>query len=312
MEIGWVTMQIRFQNTTYHVVGQEMGRRYELLSAERAAVKMHLLNEMFRLAVDDTDDDDSDSEDADDQMSFLKLLAQLYCRRNHTLRPSGPRRYVRIDNFNDSQCLQLFRFRQNDLRRLFVSFRMPNVWVIRRNTHHRQYFPGETGFLLLMRRFSYPCRYSDLVNFFHLSVADLSHLFNVVLHFVYDNHASLLTNLDMWMQDFDWFGNCVRTKANLTLPNVCVWGFIDGTVRAICRPTWGQRSMYNGHKRVHALKYESVMLPNGIIGWIYGPIEGRRHDSFMSSISMLGDSFLYRFISIIKIPKFYILFRIST
>ena len=42
-----------------------------------------------------------------------------------------------------------------------------------------------------------------------------------------------------------------------------------------------QRVMYNGHKRVHAMKFQSVVLPNGIIANLAGPYEGRRHDSTM-------------------------------
>ena len=30
--------------------------------------------------------------------------------------------------------------------------------------------------------------------------------------------------------------------------------------------------MYNGHKHVHWLKFQSVALPNGLIGNIYGPV----------------------------------------
>ena len=33
-----------------------------------------------------------------------------------------------------------------------------------------------------------------------------------------------------------------------------------------------QRLMYNGHKRVHALKFQSVALPNGLIANLYGPV----------------------------------------
>ena len=44
------------------------------------------------------------------------------------------------------------------------------------------------------------------------------------------------------------------------------FGFIDGTVRGICRPDTNQRVVYNGHKRVHGL---------------YGPVEGSRHDAGM-------------------------------
>lgn len=32
------------------------------------------------------------------------------------------------------------------------------------------------------------------------------------------------------------------------------------------------RVVYNGHKRVHALKFQSVALPNGIIRNMYGPV----------------------------------------
>ena len=49
-------------------------------------------------------------------------------------------------------------------------------------------------------------------------------------------------------------------------------GFIDGTVRAICSPEKHQRVVYNGQKRFHALKYQSVALPNGMIAHLYGPV----------------------------------------
>ena len=54
-----------------------------------------------------------------------------------------------------------------------------------------------------------------------------------------------------------------------------------GQVRPICRPTEHQRVVYNGHKRVHALKYQNVTAVNGMIANLFGPIEGRRHDSYM-------------------------------
>jgi hypothetical protein len=33
-----------------------------------------------------------------------------------------------------------------------------------------------------------------------------------------------------------------------------------------------QRIVYNGHKRVHALKYQSLALPNGLIANLFGPV----------------------------------------
>ena len=63
--------------------------------------------------------------------------------------------------------------------------------------------------------------------------------------------------------------------------------FADSTIRRISRPKNIQRQVYNGHKRVHALKFQNVTLPNGMIANLSGPYEGRRHDSFMLAESSL-------------------------
>ena len=65
------------------------------------------------------------------------------------------------------------------------------------------------------------------------------------------------------------YSQAIRTKgASL---NNC-FGFIDGTVRPISRPGRNQRIVYNGHRRVHALKFKSIALPNGLIGNLYGAV----------------------------------------
>ena len=50
------------------------------------------------------------------------------------------------------------------------------------------------------------------------------------------------------------------------------FGFIDGPVRPIARPGENQRVVCNGHKRVHALKFQSIALPNGMIANMFGPV----------------------------------------
>ena len=64
---------------------------------------------------------------------------------------------------------------------------------------------------------------------------------------------------------------------------------MDGAVRPISRPEENQRVVYNGHKRVHALKFQSLVIPNGLIANLYGPLKGRRHDA-----GMLNESGLLR------------------
>ena len=53
------------------------------------------------------------------------------------------------------------------------------------------------------------------------------------------------------------------------------WGFIDGTVRPICRPIDNQRMVYNGQKRAHATKVQSILTPIGLITNLFGQVEGR-------------------------------------
>jgi hypothetical protein len=76
---------------------------------------------------------------------------------------------------------------------------------------------------------------------------------------------------------------------NRGAPLASIFAFIDCTIRRICHPTWFQRQAYNGHKKFHSLKYQALMLPNGIIGHLYGPMEGRRNDNFLLTESGLLD-----------------------
>ena len=56
---------------------------------------------------------------------------------------------------------------------------------------------------------------------------------------------------------------------------------IDGTLISICRPSLNQTQVYNGYKRVNGIKFQSIVLPNGLIGNLVGPWESRRYDCTM-------------------------------
>ena len=74
------------------------------------------------------------------------------------------------------------------------------------------------------------------------------------------------------------YAQAIRKKGS---PLTNSFGFIYGTVRQISKPGENQRILYNGHNRVHSLKFQSVALPNGLIVNLYGPVEGRHHDAGM-------------------------------
>ena len=56
---------------------------------------------------------------------------------------------------------------------------------------------------------------------------------------------------------------------------------------SLLSPQVAQRLLYNGHKRHHALKYQAVSTPNGLVANLYGPIEGKRHDCALLAMSGL-------------------------
>jgi hypothetical protein len=95
---------------------------------------------------------------------------------------------------------------------------------------------------------------------------------NTVMDFIYDSHSH---RIEEWNNDIldpvnlQTYANAFRNKG-AALDN-CI-GFIDVTVRQICRPCELHRIVYNGHKRVHALKFQSVSLPNGLKANMYGPV----------------------------------------
>ena len=56
-------------------------------------------------------------------------------------------------------------------------------------------------------------------------------------------------------------------------------------MRGIAHPFQNQRVTYNRDKPKHGLKYQSITTPNGIITNLFGPVEGRLHDSSMLVMS---------------------------
>ena len=113
---------------------------------------------------------------------------------------------------------------------------------------------------------------------FGRSKSVLSSIFNFALDHVYGKCKHLLS--------FDWERltpsymdeMCSGNKSKGSILENCV-GFIDDTVRPMCRPGERQRLYYNGHKRIHALKYQSIVFPDGIIVFADGPYSGNRHDA---------------------------------
>ena len=180
-----------------------------------------------------------------------------------------------LDSLDSSECKSEFRLEKDDIPIVADALQVPARFMCPQGT----VCDGIEGFCILLRRLAYPCRYFDLIQRFARPIPELSLIANTVLEWIYDLHGFRLTS---WNQAFltppflESYAQAVERQGS---PLRNCFGFIDGTVREICRPDTNQRVVYNGHKRVHGLKFQSVALPNGLIGNLYGPVEGRRHDA---------------------------------
>ena len=92
----------------------------------------------------------------------------------------------------------------------------------------------------------------------------VSMITNEVLDFIYINHSHRIFQWNpaiLQPVKLEEYANGIQVKGG-ALDNC--FGFIDGTVRPISRPGKNQRIVYDGHKRVHALKFQSLPPPNAV------------------------------------------------
>ncbi|CAC5374537.1 unnamed protein product [Mytilus coruscus] len=124
--------------------------------------------------------------------------------------------------------------------------------------------------LLLLLCYKDNSNSGDAFNFDELSAEACKKLFR----FEKDDIPNLCTALGI--PDSFEYANAVAAR---DAPLLNCWHFINGSVRPLCRPTTIQRILFNGHKRVHAIKFQSIVALNGLVANMYGRIEVRNHDA---------------------------------
>ena len=63
------------------------------------------------------------------------------------------------------------------------------------------------------------------------------------------------------------------------------FGFVDGTIPSICRPVLNEN--YSSQTKVHGIKCQRVILPNGLIINLEGLWKGFRHDFILCFINRI-------------------------
>lgn len=146
-------------------------------------------------------------------------------------------------------------------------------------------FEGLEALCLLCARFRTAGDMYELTAIYDRSQSSISECINRLVHILDSRWQHLLDFDSEHLLHPEALAEYAEAVQNAGASADSIWGFIDCTIRRICRPSVFQRIVYSGYKKYHALKFQAVALPNGLIGHLYGPIEGRRADT-----GMLNDS----------------------
>jgi hypothetical protein len=196
-------------------------------------------------------------------------------------------RLMSISDLSESICASDFRFRKDNLQKVAdLLWPRLNVYLqgerddIKVENGYRTSY--ETGFLIILYRMSFPRRIRpEMEKFFSMRKSKLSAILNTFLTAFYKVTLPYLSNPAIFYDRFRLYAKTIKKKARVRQGRLRVWGFIDGTLRRTCRPTFNQEYSYSGHKRCHGVKFQSVVVPDGLIACLYGPFEGSGHDARM-------------------------------
>ena len=198
-----------------------------------------------------------------------------------------------ICEISEDDAIAHFRFRKPHLQELsdmlwprlhefLPGAGSPNLVVFENGNYSAPY---ETMLLMVLFRFSRPRRiYKDMEAYFGYRRSKISASIKAMVHALHALSLQYLDNPSIFQHRMAYYAERIFAKCGVVRT---VWGFIDGTLRKTCRPSFFQKLLYSGHKRAHGIKFQSVVAPDGFFTCMFGPITGNRHDSYMLAMSGL-------------------------
>ena len=141
-------------------------------------------------------------------------------------------RRLDIDRLSVEQCVSLFCFTQAEIRQLCILLKLPEKFT----SINRTTWSSLEGLSVVLRCLSYPCRLVDLSELFGRSPTCLSIIFNQTCMFVSKTWHIHLVDLQGAYLTPAHYASYAQSIGTLCPLQTC-WGFIDGTVRAMCRPS---------------------------------------------------------------------------
>ena len=161
-----------------------------------------------------------------------------------------------------------FRFERGDIPILADALGLPETFHCYQRTSARKV----EGLCVLLRRLAFPCRYADMIPMFGRPVPELSLIANEVIDCIYNGHSHRITGMEWDTPQFSKTTTVCRRDTQERSSAVKLFRARRLHNLTDMQAKKNQRIVYNGHKRVHSLKFQTVALPNGMIANMFGPL----------------------------------------
>ena len=172
---------------------------------------------------------------------------------------------------------QHFRFSHHEMDRVVLAFLNAGFPDVVR-TKTRDKCGLYEALCMMCFKYAFPMRHGTMVKIFGCSTCRMSRIVSALRRLIFARFRDSIFNPRVLKpEELEVFCAAVKNKSGIS---TC-FGFIDGTVRPICKPSVLQGACYNGKDRRHALKYQGVTTPDGMFLQLAGPWPGSRHDQFM-------------------------------
>jgi len=226
-------------------------------------------------------------------------------------------RHRTFDLLHPGWCYQFTRFRVLQLRELYQLLEFPAVFALTNRGHKAS---SEEAFILTMSKIATGHSNVALADIFGFSGDGMVSLIYRFMIGVLDNKARGLLHdgdgcLRRWAPLFPDFAEIIKKKLNmpqyggLAFATCRLIGFLDCKFDETCAPGSGpmmdeeladrweeadliQEAVYSGYVKAHGIKVLTVLFPNGITGYLYGPISGRENDIAVLNMSWLNHQLL--------------------
>jgi len=239
-------------------------------------------------------DDDSDWEDVEDELLIAIHKKRRVDPKSMEPLPAVINLHRTIDSFHETETKDLFRFKKEQIKRLYAALEFPAEFHFEGCK-----FTGEEILLAGLYRMAQPRDSTGWAGTFGWLQSRASKAFKLYLNFMDQNWIYLINdNVNYWSPMFPTLAEGIRLKLNsegctFAEGNFRIIGFIDCTHMETCRPGSGpcrkgkkskrkhkliQRAFYNGWKKAHGLKVQTVSLPNGMTFHCWGPCSLRHND----------------------------------